>query len=179
MGPDTALLFANASFNWVPDHTALLPRLMRALIPGGWLAVQMPYQHGAPSHALVHEIAHRLDPDAFPDTLARPRVLTPCAYADLLEPLGEVRIWKTEYLQRLGSEDEGHPVRRFTQSADLRPYLDHFTARGQGAEFLAAYDAALQEAYPFDEKGRVWFPFKRLFPDALQSLTLFRPAQAC
>ena len=44
------LIFSNAALHWLPDHAALFPRLVGHLAPGGVLAVQMPRNHGAPSH---------------------------------------------------------------------------------------------------------------------------------
>ncbi|SFJ71953.1 methyltransferase domain-containing protein [Celeribacter neptunius] len=163
LGEGNALLFTNAALNWLPDHKTLLPRLIERLVPGGWLATQVPYQHDAPSHALARQVAHDLAPKAFPETRAKPHVRAPRTYAALLAPLGEVRVWMTEYMQNLPPAAEGHPVRQFTRSTYLRPYLAHFEAEGREAEYLAAYDAALGEAYPLEEGGGVWFPFKRLF----------------
>ena len=51
----TDLLFANASFQWLPDHEAVLRRMLQALAPGGVLAVQMPRNFTAPSHVLMRE----------------------------------------------------------------------------------------------------------------------------
>ncbi|AJE45915.1 methyltransferase domain-containing protein [Celeribacter indicus] len=161
LGSGLALIYANAALQWVPDHHALLPRLAQALAPGGWLAVQMPYQHDAPSHVLAREAAHRLAPERFPDTEADPNVLPPRVCFGLLTPFGEARVWMTEYMQPLAPA-KGHPVRRFTQATYLRPYLDHFEATGQAVAFLAAYDSALGAAYPLDGAGRAWFPFRRL-----------------
>ena len=52
-----ALLFANASFQWLPDHMGHLSRMMEGLRPGGVLAVQMPDNLGEPSHVLMEESA--------------------------------------------------------------------------------------------------------------------------
>ena len=49
------LIFSNAALHWLPDHATLFPRLMEFIKPGGELAVQMPNQTSAPSHAGIAE----------------------------------------------------------------------------------------------------------------------------
>ncbi len=51
------LIFSNAALHWLDGHERLFPDLMRALAPGGALAVQMPLNHRAPSHRLMREVA--------------------------------------------------------------------------------------------------------------------------
>ena len=51
------LVLANASLQWVPDHAALLPRLVDKLAPGGSLAVQVPDNLDEPAHRLMREVA--------------------------------------------------------------------------------------------------------------------------
>lgn len=160
--PETApaLIFSNAALNWVPDHTALMPRLAGMLAPDGVLAVQMPRQGAAPSHRLLREVADGLFPGR--GLPAPSPVLQAGDYAELLLPMGEVRAWTTDYLQMLDPVAEGHPVRAFTESTAMRPFVEGLTADETRA-YVSAYDAALAKAYPALPDGRVLFPFTRVF----------------
>ncbi|WP_328799252.1 methyltransferase domain-containing protein [Paragemmobacter ruber] len=157
-----ALIFSNAALHWLPDHARLMPRLARLVAPGGLLAVQMPRQYGAPSHRFLRDIAGAMFPDRFTTADWRSPVMAAGEYWRLLSPLGQVEAWETEYVQRLDPSPDGHPVRRFTESTAMRPFL----ARLDGDEakrFVAAYEEALASAYPALEDGAVLFPFKRVF----------------
>ncbi|MDO6587288.1 methyltransferase domain-containing protein [Salipiger sp. 1_MG-2023] len=156
-----ALIFANASLQWVKDHETLLERLAGHLAPGGTLAVQMPHQNNAPSHRLWLTMAQELFPDAIdPETI--PGVMLPAEYHHLLSSLGTVTLWETEYYQELSDEGDGHPVRRFTEATFARPVLNALS-EGEQARLIAAYETVVGSAYPTGANGRVLFPFRRLF----------------
>jgi len=163
-----ALIFSNAALQWLGSHEVLLPRLAGMVAPGGWFAVQMPGNHFAPSHALLRRVAAAMFPDRFSEDGYRPPVHRPADYWRILSPLGETAVWETEYLQVLDPVAAGHPVRRFTESTAMRPFADRLSEAEAGA-FVAAYDAALDDAYPLLPGGGALFPFRRLF------LTLRRP----
>ncbi|HEY4193131.1 MAG TPA: methyltransferase domain-containing protein, partial [Mesorhizobium sp.] len=83
------VIFANAVFQWLPQHPALLQRLMGFLAPGGVLAVQMPDNLGEASHRLMREAALEMP---FAQKMAKsPRKPLPpvSLYYDLLAPLCE------------------------------------------------------------------------------------------
>ena len=96
----TDLLFANAVFQWVPDHPAVLRRLLERLPEGGVLALQMPDNTDEPALALMREVA-KTGPWAAEVGLAaaaRDDLPTPAAYYDLLKPLcAHLDIWHTVY----------------------------------------------------------------------------------
>jgi len=157
-----ALVFSNAVLQWVDDHAALFPRLLRMLAPEGVLAVQMPRNFAAPSHVLMREAAlagawaARLEP-----LLRRDPVATPQRYYDLLRPLarGALDIWETEYLHVLQGEDA---VFAWVSGTALRP-LSAALAGGERQDFEALYREKLRQAYPKQADGKTLLPFRRLF----------------
>ena len=48
-----SILYSNAAYQWLPGHIDMFPGLMKLLPSGGQLAIQMPRNHEAPSHALM------------------------------------------------------------------------------------------------------------------------------
>jgi trans-aconitate 2-methyltransferase len=162
--PDTppALIFSNALCHWLPDHEALFSRLAHSLAPCGTLAVQMPRQFDAPSHALMRRLAEEMFPDRFDYTRWVAPVADPRDYHRMLAALGTLDVWETEYIQRLDPTYPDHPVRRFTESTGMRPIAEKLT-EAERAAFIAEYESALTTAYPVEEDGGVLFPFRRLF----------------
>lgn len=157
-----ALIFSNALCHWLPDHPALFARLSRLLVPGGVLAVQMPRQELAPSHALLRKLAFEMFPDRFNFSRWQVAVSPPADYFRMLAPLGQALVWETTYLQRLAPMAKGHPVRHFTQSTAMRPFLDKLDET-EAARFTQAYDRALATPYSPEKDGSVLFPFRRVF----------------
>ncbi len=158
-----ALIFSNAALHWLGDHSRLLPALADHLAPGGVLAVQMPGNFLAPSHALLRATAARIIPERLAQEPYLPPVLSPDAYIRLLTHLGRVEGWETTYIHRLDTpEGGGHPVRAFTQSTAMRPWLAGLSM-DKAQAFVADYEAGLEQAYPRQEGGSVLFPFRRVF----------------
>ncbi len=156
------LLFANAVFQWVPDHPATLKRLFGGLGSGAVLAVQMPDNLDEPSHALMREAASggpwaaRMAKAA----AARGRLPEPAIYYDLLKPLAvSVDIWHTIYHHVLADD---HAIVDWVRSTGLRPFLEAL-APGEQEPFLESYRARLAKAYPPRIDGKVLLRFPRLF----------------
>jgi trans-aconitate 2-methyltransferase len=153
------LVFANAVFQWVPDHLAVLGRLAAALPRGGCIAVQMPDNAEEPTHRVLREIAAM---PAFRGQAAGPReIIGGFAEYDaaMSPPCDWVDAWRTTYAQRMTSPDE---IVKWMEGTGLRPYLDALDATARPA-FLAAYREAAAEAYPAQPNGAILFPFPRLF----------------
>ena len=157
-----ALIFSNAALHWLDGHAALMPRLAGFLAPGGALAVQMPRQYQAPSHRFLRDIAAALFPDRFDIAQFDPPVQPATVYWEMLSPLGQVQAWETDYIQHLEPAHDMHPVRAFTQSTAMRPFVDKMTVDEQEA-FTSAYDKALASAYPVLADGSALMPFRRVF----------------
>lgn len=159
------LIYANAVFQWLEDHERLFPRLMGFLRPGGALALQMPRNFDAPSHALMRETAASGPwADRLKDVLRGAPVAPPGDYfAILKDHAAGLDIWESEYLHVLEGDD---PVLNWTRGTALRPVMDALPAAEYDA-FEAAFAERLRRAYPRREDGTTLFPFRRLFIVAL------------
>ena len=163
-GPVDVLL-SNAVLHWVPGHAELLTRWAAGLAPGGWLAVQVPGNQAAPSHALLAALvreprwAGRLAPGA--DVVLDPAaVLHPAGYLEVLAAAGlVVDAWETTYLHVLTGDD---PVLRWVSGTALRPVLAGLPD-DDAAALTEEYAAALRTAYPPRPDGTTVFPFRRVF----------------
>lgn len=153
------VVFSNALIQWLPDHPALLARLVAALAPGGQLAVQLPANFDHPSHTVAAEVAAEAP---FRDALGGWRrevpVLAPEAYAEVLQRLGcdrqHVRL--QVYGHRLPDRDGVVAWVRGTLLTDYERRLDPALFE----RFVARYRERLRERLAPDEP--YFFAFKRI-----------------
>jgi trans-aconitate 2-methyltransferase len=156
---DWDLVFSSAAFQWVPDHPALLARLVAALAPGGQVAFQVPANFDAPSHRVAVEVAAEAP---FAEALAQappaPAVLSPEDYARLLYELGcaEQHVRLQVYPHVLPSREAVVEWVKGTLLGHYRGALEP----GLYALFEARYRHRLLARLP--EQRPFFFPFKRL-----------------
>jgi trans-aconitate 2-methyltransferase len=130
------VVLSNAAIHWVPDHEALLPRLVALLAPGGQLAIQAPANDHHPSHAVARDVARE---PAFAGPLGgfvrESPVLAPEAYARLLHRLGLAgqRVRLEVYAHPLASREEVVEWVRGTTLTDYEKRLDPPTWGGPRA----------------------------------------------
>lgn len=156
------LLFANAVFQWLPNHLDIFDRLMDGLKPGGVLAVQMPDNLGEPSHLIMEETAHN-GPwrDAFArKSVRRARLPLPSVYYERLAPKSaRLDIWHTIYNHPM---ENAAAIVEWVKGTGLRPYLDNAGEEYRDA-FTADYLSRIEQAYPPMVDGRVLLRFPRIF----------------
>ncbi len=161
--PDTDVVVSNAVLQWVPDHSSLLRRWAESLPAGAYLAVQVPGNFTAPSHALTRELAAS---PAWSSRLAEvvlredDAVSSPLEYANLLTDAGcTVDAWETTYAQPLRGEN---PVLEWITGTALRP-IRAALADDEWDRFRAELGPLLVSAYPTRADGTTWFEFRRVF----------------
>jgi trans-aconitate 2-methyltransferase len=155
------VVVSNAVLHWVPGHPQLLARWAGWLTAGGWLAVQVPGNFRAPTHALLAELCRSPRWAEQVADLAPPAdaVLEPAGYHDVLTSAGlAADVWETTYLHVLSGPD---PVLGWVRSTVLRPVLAKLG--DDAAAFTAEYAAALRSAYPARPDGTTVLPFRRIF----------------
>jgi trans-aconitate 2-methyltransferase len=161
--PVDDVVVTNAALQWVPTHTALLPRWFAALPAGATFAMQVPGNFDSPAHTLLRDQALSEPWRAKLGDAALLRdddtVLTSAGYLALALDAGlEATAWSTEYLHLLHGENA---VLDWGRGTRLRPVLSLLGA-DDAAAFEAEYAAALIAAYPPGPHGTI-YPFLRHF----------------
>jgi trans-aconitate 2-methyltransferase len=158
--PGTELVFANAVYQWIPDHLRVLPRVLERLAPGGVLAVQMPDNLMDTMHVLMREVAVSGRWAAKLANAARAPLPPVAAYYDALSPhAARIDIWHSIYNHLL--PDAGAIV-EWVKGTGLNPFLTRLDPAEQ-TDFLAEYRKAIEKVYRPAVDGKVLMRFSRLF----------------
>ncbi len=158
--PDTDLVFANATYQWIPDHLVVFRRILAALRPGAVLAVQMPDNVAEPSHELMGQVAAEGPWAERLAGAARARLPPVRTYFEALRPgASRVDIWHTVYNHILDGPDA---IVDWVRGTGLRPFVDPLPEDAR-AEFLSRYRARIADAYRPTLGGKVLLRFPRLF----------------
>jgi len=158
----TDLLFANAVMQWLPDHAAILHRLLEQLPSGGVLAVQMPDNTREAALVFQREVGASgpwaNDPEV--KAAARDDLPPPEAYYDLLKPVcSHIDIWHSVYNHVMASPQA---ITEWFKGSSLQPFLSPLDAAAR-EKFLEAYTKKIVGAYKPRYDGKVLLRFPRLF----------------
>ena len=156
------LLFANAVFQWVPDHQMAMKRVIEGLPQGGVFAAQMPDNTREPSHVLMEQLANRGWWANYPGLAeaARADLPGPESYYDLFKPLCQrVEIWHTIYNHVMAGPKA---IVEWFKGSALRPFLSALDAPAAD-DFLKAYTAEIARHYPVRADGQTLLRFPRFF----------------
>ncbi|MBN9303884.1 MAG: trans-aconitate 2-methyltransferase [Devosia sp. 67-54] len=158
--PGTDLVFANAIYQWLPNHLEVLPEVLAALDEGACLAVQMPDNLAEPTHRLMREVAAEGPWAERLEGAARLPLPSPHVYYDALQPFARrIELWHSIYNHVLA---DAAAIVEWVKSTGLRPFLEPLSADERTA-FLADYTGRIARAYPPTIDGRVLLRFPRLF----------------
>jgi trans-aconitate 2-methyltransferase len=150
------LVFANAAYQWAPNHLKAISRVVEALTPGSVLAVQMPDNTREPSHLTMEIVAGRFGIAE----AARADLPDVASYYDALKPhCAHVDIWHTIYNHALA---DPAAVAEWFRGSALRPFLAGLDSQ-RAQEFVSAYINEVRQHYPARVDGRVLLRFPRLF----------------
>lgn len=154
------IAFSNACIQWIPNHKALLPRIMDILNTGGKMAVQIPINYEEPVHKIIGETAKS---DKWKNKIAQTGIfntLTVEEYYDILSEISsDFEMWVTTYCHRMDSHDA---IIEWYRSTGLKPYLEQLNDADK-AEFTADVKSGIVKFYPVQKNGEVIFRFPRLF----------------
>lgn len=156
------IVFSNAVFQWIPDHTPLLHHWMSQVGEEGVLAFQVPAHYDSPVHKVILEVSQnpiwREKMEDASNALTKEK---PGFYYDLLRPLSrKIEIWETIYYHILESP---YSILEWFRGTGLRPFLGVLPMDEDRKNFEALIVDGYTQAYPPQNDGKILFPFKRLF----------------
>ena len=161
LGRDWDVVFSNACLHWIPDHRALLPKLLKLLAPKGQLAVQIPLTEDAVFYRICAEL-HASEPwkSILPGEMRSFHQLKPIEYCDVLaECAAEFSVWETVYHHLL---PDFEAVVEWYRGSGLRPYLECLPETRR-EEFISAILERVRNSYLTLKDGRVLVRFPRFF----------------
>jgi trans-aconitate 2-methyltransferase len=157
LGTDFDVVFSNACIQWVPDHPALIPRMLGLLRKGGTLAVQIPHNFDEPIHRIIAEVSATWLSGRTPRVFY---TLTPGEYYDILTAAASsVSLWEATYFHTMRSHED---IMEWYRGTGLRPYLSLLSEAERPAFERDVYER-VAAAYPKQKNGDILFRFPRLF----------------
>jgi trans-aconitate 2-methyltransferase len=152
------LIISNAALQWSENHQELIPRLFDRLKPGGQMAVQVPSNHGGPTHLTLLRVAGQEPFRTVLNGWTRQSPVLPIeTYAELLfrEGAQEITAFDKIYPHVLENIEA---VIDWISGTALVPYFERL---GDSKDaFLNALRSELRLAMP----GKpVFYPFRRTF----------------
>ena len=156
------LLFANAVFQWIPDHPRVMRKLLEWLPVGGVLAAQMPDNTEEPALALQRKVAAGgpWANDLRIKAAGRDDLPAPETYYDLLRPVcSHIDIWHSIYNHALAAPQA---IVEWFKGSSLQPFLAALDGAAR-EKFLAVYTEEIARAYEPRFDGKVLLRFPRLF----------------
>jgi len=152
---DYDVVFSNAALQWVPDHAAVLPKL---LARGRVFAMQIPGNWDGPAHRTMREVARSF---TFTRAVREWHSHDAAFYYDVLVPhAARLDLWETEYIHIM---DSAEAIVEWYRGTGMRPFLEALDSDADRDRFTAAYLEAIREVYPPRPDGKVLFPFRRIF----------------
>jgi trans-aconitate 2-methyltransferase len=159
------LIISNAALQWSENHKELIPRLFNCLNPGGQMAVQVPSNHGGPTHLTILRVAGQ-EPfrTALNGWTRQSPVLPIETYAELLfrEGAQEIIVFERVYPHVLENADA---IVEWISGTALVPYFERLGNLKD--DFINAIRGELRLAMPGEP---VFYPFRRTFFSARKAL---------
>jgi trans-aconitate 2-methyltransferase len=152
------LIISNAALQWSENHKELIPRLFNRLNPSGQMAVQVPSNHGGPTHLIIQRVAGKEPFRTVLNGWTRQSPVLPIeAYAELLfrEEAQEIIVFEKVYPHVLENADA---IVEWISGTALVPYFERLGNLKD--DFISAIRDELRLAMPGEP---VFYPFRRTF----------------